>query len=113
MPGLNRCLVALWLQLTTFHYIISISGRDILKRNGSAVDAAIATFFCLGLFSMHSTGIGGGGCMLVYIKESKTIEAFDYQSSAPGKAREDMFMGEGNKSSIGDHTCDKITTSNC
>lgn len=76
-------------------------GRDILKQNGSAVDAAIAAMFCLGLLSMHSTGIGGGGCMLVYKKDGNNVEAFDYQSMAPGKAREDMFMGEGNRSSIG------------
>eukprot|EP00794_Sanderia_malayensis_P014206 gene14206-15688_t len=76
-------------------------GRDILIRNGSAVDAAIAALFCLGVFSMHSTGIGGGGCMLVYKKDGNSIEAFDYKSTAPGKAREDMFMGEGNRSSIG------------
>ncbi len=80
---------------------ILLTGRDILKQNGSAVDAAIAAMFCLGLLSMHSTGIGGGGCMLVYKKDGNNVEAFDYQSMAPGKAREDMFMGEGNRSSIG------------
>lgn len=77
-------------------------GRDILSvKNGSAVDAAIATSFCLGLFSMHSTGIGGGGLMVVYKRDKKMMEAFDYREVAPGKAREDMFMNEPNKSKSG------------
>ena len=41
-------------------------GKEILNANGSAVDAAIAAMFCLGVISMHSSGIGGGGVMLVY-----------------------------------------------
>jgi len=76
-------------------------GRDILKRNGSAVDAAIAASFCLGLFSMHSTGIGGGGVMIVYKRSTKSMESFDYRETAPGKSREDMFVDEPAKSKRG------------
>ncbi|XP_065664152.1 glutathione hydrolase 1 proenzyme [Hydra vulgaris] len=79
----------------------SIIGRDILLKNGSAVDAAIAVSFCLGLFSMHSTGIGGGGLMLVYTRSEKTIDSYDYRETAPGKAREDMFVNEPDKSKSG------------
>jgi len=39
---------------------------DVLRDNGSAVDAAIATLFCLGVHDMHSGGIGGGFHMVVY-----------------------------------------------
>lgn len=83
-----------------FQFIL-ILGRDFLKKNGSVVDAAIATSFCLGLFSMHSTGIGGGGVMLVYKRGTKTLETFDYRETAPGKSREDMFVDEPQKSKNG------------
>ena len=69
--------------------------------NGSAVDAAIAALFCCGIFSMHSTGIGGGGMMLVYKRKENSIEAFDYRETAPGKSREDMYMDDMNKSRTG------------
>ena len=39
---------------------------DVLKENGSAVDAAIATLFCLGVHNAPFSGIGGGFHMVVY-----------------------------------------------
>ena len=50
---------------------------------------------------MHSTGIGGGGLMLVYTRKDKSIDSYDYRETAPGKAREDMFVNEPDKSKSG------------
>jgi len=41
---------------------------NILRQNGSAVDAAIATLFCLGVHGAPYSGIGGGFHMVVYEK---------------------------------------------
>ena len=69
-------------------------GENILKANGSAVDAAIAAMFCLGVVSMHSSGIGGGGVMLVYNQTLKQATVIDFRETAPGTAYWDMFKGK-------------------
>ena len=76
-------------------------GTDTLKANGSAVDAAIAAMFCLGVVSMHSSGIGGGGVMLVYYQASKNAIVYDFRETAPATAYKDMFKGNQKKSKTG------------
>ena len=61
-------------------------GRDILQKNGTAVDSAVAAMFCIGVYNMHSAGIGGGGFMVVYKKSTKFVEVIDFREEAPGKA---------------------------
>lgn len=61
-------------------------GVNILKKNGSAVDAAIASLLCVGVINMHSTGIGGGGYLVYYNATSKTATVFDYRETAPARA---------------------------
>ena len=58
-------------------------GNEILAKDGSAVDAAIAAMFCLGVINMHSSGIGGGGVMLVYNRSTKAASIIDFRETAP------------------------------
>ncbi|XP_044174187.1 glutathione hydrolase 1 proenzyme-like [Acropora millepora] len=58
-------------------------GEGILKKEGSAVDAAIAAMFCLGVIHMHSSGVGGGGVMLVYNRVAKKASIIDFRETAP------------------------------
>jgi len=68
-------------------------GRDIMMlKNGSAVDAAIAALFCVGVVNMHSAGIGGGGFMVVYNRSNRFTEAFDFREQAPGASHKDMYV---------------------
>ncbi|XP_066018957.1 glutathione hydrolase 1 proenzyme-like [Pocillopora verrucosa] len=76
-------------------------GENILKANGSAVDAAIAAMFCLGVVSMHSSGIGGGGVMLVYNQISKKATVIDFRETAPATAYWDVFRGREKEAKIG------------
>ena len=76
-------------------------GKDILDANGSAVDAAIAAMFCLGVVSMHSSGIGGGGIMLVYNRSLQEASVIDFRETAPAAAEKDMFKGNEMKAQKG------------
>ncbi|XP_011696819.1 PREDICTED: gamma-glutamyltranspeptidase 1-like isoform X2 [Wasmannia auropunctata] len=68
-------------------------GADILSRNGSAVDAAIAALLCEGIASLHSMGLGGGFLMTIWDARSKTADYLDARETAPIAATEDMFDG--------------------
>ncbi|XP_077275212.1 glutathione hydrolase 1 proenzyme [Temnothorax americanus] len=68
-------------------------GADILSRNGSAVDAAIAALLCEGVACLHSMGLGGGFLMTIWDAKSKTADYLDARETAPMAATEDMFDG--------------------
>jgi len=76
-------------------------GKDILNANGSAVDAAIAAMFCLGVISMHSSGIGGGGVLLVYNRSLQEASVIDFRETASAQAYRDMFKGKEEKAQKG------------
>ena len=68
---------------------------EILEKGGHAVEAAIAAHSVLGLVEPQSSGIGGGGFMLVYERESGNLAFFDGRETAPAGATVDMFMRDG------------------
>ena len=77
--------------VATDHGQCSKIGSETLSKKGSAVDAAIAAMFCLGVINMHSSGIAGGGVMLVYDRSKKQAKVFDFRETAPATAFENMF----------------------
>ena len=80
-------------------------GNKILKSKGSAVDAAIAAMFCLGVIHMQSSGVGGGGVMLVYNRKLKKAKVIDFKGTAPEATKSDMFppneSGDSDTSKLG------------
>ena len=66
-------------------------GNEILSSNGSAVDAAIAAMFCLGVINMQSSGIGGGGVMMIYNRTLNKSKVIDFKGTAPAATTSDMF----------------------
>ncbi|KAG6444477.1 glutathione hydrolase 1 proenzyme isoform X2 [Manduca sexta] len=76
----------------------SVIGREILSKNGSAVDAAIASMFCNSLLNQQSMGLGGGFFMTVYIREEQKAYTVNAREMAPAAATRDMFHGNHAKS---------------
>ncbi|KAJ4715619.1 Gamma-glutamyltranspeptidase [Melia azedarach] len=67
-------------------------GVEVLKEGGNAVDATVASAFCLGVVSPASSGIGGGGFMLIRLANG-TTQAFDMREMAPLNSSADMYHG--------------------
>lgn len=70
------------------------AGVQMLRRGGTAVDAAIAVQMVLGLVEPQSSGVGGGSFMLYYRHEQHRVFAYDGRETAPAAATADMFMGD-------------------
>lgn len=66
-------------------------GIDVLKAGGNAIDAAVATSAALGVVEPFSTGIGGGGFMVIYLKQPNRVITIDGREQAPAAASVDMF----------------------
>lgn len=73
-------------------YLAADVGRDILRRGGNAVDAAVATGFALSVTHPQAGNLGGGGFMMVSLADGEVI-AIDFREMAPAGATRDMFLG--------------------
>ena len=67
------------------------AGCEVLKKGGSAVDAAIATQMVLNLVEPQSSGIGGGAFMLHYSPATGKVTAYDGRETAPAAATENYL----------------------
>ncbi len=77
--------------VATAHPIAAQVGVDILKSGGNAVDAAIATGFCLNVVEPSSSCIAGHGQMIVHMATERRNAAIEYGHRAPRAATTDMF----------------------
>ncbi len=71
------------------------AAAEMLAQGGHAVDAAIAAHAVLGLVEPESSGLGGGGFMMVYERATGQVRFLDGRESAPAGASADMFMAGG------------------
>ena len=78
-------------------YYGAIAAKEMLSKDGNAVDAAVATAFTLAVTYPEAGNIGGGGFMTLWIEGQPYF--LDYREVAPSKADKDMFL-DGKKNVI-------------
>jgi gamma-glutamyltranspeptidase/glutathione hydrolase len=73
------------------HYLATEIGLDVLKKGGTAIDAAVAVHFALAVVYPRAGNLGGGG-FLVYRDSSGYSKTLDFREKAPGAATYDMYL---------------------
>src|ERR1044072_7944128 len=71
--------------------VASQVGVDIMKRGGNAIDAAIAVAFALAVTHPAAGNLGGGGFMMIRLKDGRTT-AIDYREMAPAAASRNVYL---------------------
>ena len=66
----------------------------MLRRNGTAVDAAVAALICISVVNAQSAGIGGGFLMTLYDRQNQEASALLARETAPANASQDMFVDD-------------------
>jgi len=68
------------------------AARKMFELGGNAIDAAVAASFTVAVERPQSTGIAGGGFMLIHVANTKDMLAVDFREVAPAKATQDMYL---------------------
>ena len=81
--------------VATSHPLATQIGLDILKKGGTAIDAAIAANIALGLMEPTGNGIGGDLFAIVWEAESKKLHGLNASGPAPKNISIDYFKDKG------------------
>ena len=68
-------------------------GLQILKKGGNAVDAAVAVGFALAVTYPSAGNIGGGGFMVIHLKDGRNL-TIDYREKAPINSANTLYLDQ-------------------
>jgi gamma-glutamyltranspeptidase / glutathione hydrolase len=77
------------------HPLASLSGLEVLKEGGNAVDAALAAAFAVAVVKPDTCSPGGDLFALVYMKRTGRVAALNASGPAPAKATIEWFRNKG------------------
>lgn len=103
--GRARVTEAARAMVVSGHPLASEVGREILRRGGNAVDAAVAVGFALAVVHPEAGNLGGGGFMVIRTPAG-TVRTLDFRETAPSRATRDMYLdarGEPSELSLTGH----------
>ncbi|MEO0436556.1 MAG: gamma-glutamyltransferase family protein [Pseudomonadota bacterium] len=80
--------------VVTANPLATRAGAQVLRRGGSAVDAAVAIESVLSLVEPQSSGFGGGGFLMHFDASSGSLQAYDGREVAPAGVDADLFLDE-------------------
>lgn len=71
----------------------TLAAREMFLKGGNIIDAATAASFTIAVERPQSTGIAGGGFMMIHLQD-KEDWALDFREVAPARASKDMFLDQ-------------------
>ena len=101
--GRSRVTEAARALVVSGHPLASEVGRDILRRGGNAIDAAVAVEFALAVVHPEAGNIGGGG-FLLFRRNTGQVHGLDFRERAPTASTPTMFVGPDGRDNGKSHT---------
>jgi gamma-glutamyltranspeptidase/glutathione hydrolase len=87
--------------VVSIHHLAADVGLEMLRANGNAVDAAVATGFALAVVYPMAGNLGGGGFLLLRTHDGRAT-FIDFREKAPLAATETMYQDAAGKVIPGD-----------
>jgi gamma-glutamyltranspeptidase/glutathione hydrolase len=79
---------------TTVDADATAAAMEILDAGGNAIDAAVAGTAALGVTEPYSSGVGGGGFMVIYLADEGRVLTIDSRETAPMATTPDVYIDE-------------------